>query len=142
MNTNSFQSYLSRYGAELENWPDDIRSEAEAALEDNLELRQMLAGERKFEGRLNEVAPPDPGKGFVDGIIAKSHTVEQDLSPVQSDALPRLTGWRLAASVVLFAAGMMIGNELRVSTGPAAPASSGDAAYSVMDEGGIGPWDV
>ncbi len=143
MNINSFQSCLSRYGATLENWPDDIRSEAEAALEGSLELRQMLAKERKFEGRLNDIAPPEPDKGFIDGIIAKSHTVEQDLSPVQSNRLPRLTGWRMAASIVLFVAGLTMGNELRVLTGPAAPASTtGDAAYSVMDEGGSGPWDV
>lgn len=107
MTEREFRDYLESYGAALEKWPPHLRKKAETLLVKEPALRDVLAAEKAFS-RAFAVEVPPPDAEFENRILAASYALPQ-LPAVREDSLPRLTGWRIAASVLIFAAGMMLG---------------------------------
>lgn len=107
MTEKEFRAYLESYGAALEKWPPQLRSKAEKLLVKDPDLREVLAAEKEF-ARTFDVKVPPPDAEFENRILAASCVLPQQIA-AREDSLPRLTGWRVAASVLIFAAGMMLG---------------------------------
>ena len=107
MTEQEFRDYLESYGAALEKWPQNLRGKAEKALVEHKTLRDVLAAEKELFRRFS-VDSPAPDAEFENRILAASYALPQQQS-AQENALPRLTSWRIAASVLIFVAGMALG---------------------------------
>jgi len=107
MTEQEFRDYLDSYGAALEKWPQHLRARAEKSLVEDVALRDLLTAEKEFSRRF-AVDVPAPDAEFENRILAVSYALPQKPALLER-ALPRLTTWRMAASVLLFAAGIALG---------------------------------
>ncbi|TNE26758.1 MAG: hypothetical protein EP349_09680 [Alphaproteobacteria bacterium] len=115
MTEQEFRDYLESYGAALEKWPRHLRVKAEKALVEDAALRDLLTAEKEFT-RAFTVDVPVPDGEFENRILAASYALPQKPA-LRDDVLPRLTSWRIAASVLLFAAGLALGSFHAARTG-------------------------
>ncbi|MDL1870960.1 DUF3379 domain-containing protein [Deltaproteobacteria bacterium PRO3] len=82
-----FQECLDLYGADLERWPADRRSEAQAALHESEDLRRLLEQERRFEAQLAQDLPATP-PGLAQRILAAAAVTRQEPGPREAQAAP------------------------------------------------------
>jgi hypothetical protein len=69
MNFEQFEKNLLMYGADVRNWPKDIRSSALNALS-SPELQKLVENEERFEGVLNTRKFEEPSKDLAGRIVA------------------------------------------------------------------------
>ena len=69
MNFEQFEKNLLMYGADVRNWPKDIRSSALNALS-SPELQKLVDYEERFEGVLNTRKFEEPSKDLAGRIVA------------------------------------------------------------------------
>ena len=107
MTEQEFRDYLESYGAALEKWPPHLRRKAEKSLVEEAGLRTLLAAEKEFSRAFSDDSPA-PDAEFENRILAAAYALPQK-QVLRENALPRLTRRRIAASVLIFVAGMMLG---------------------------------
>lgn len=107
MTEKEFYDYLESYGTALEKWPQHLRAKAEKSLVKDGVLRDLLAAEMELS-RAFSVDVPEPDAEFENRILAASYALPQQQSAGEN-LLPRLTSWRMAASVLIFVVGMALG---------------------------------
>ena len=69
MNFEQFEKNLLMYGADVRNWPKDIRSSALKALS-SPEIQKLVENEERFEGVLNTRKFEEPSKDLAGRIVA------------------------------------------------------------------------
>lgn len=134
MTEQEFRDYLESYGAALEKWPQPLRARAEKALVEDAALRDALTAEKEF-ARAFAVDVPMPDGEFENRILAASYALTQK-TDLQDNFLPRLTSWRIAASILLFAAGIALGGLHAARTGGTAAQSDTLMSYYAYGEDG------
>ncbi|MBL1147557.1 MAG: hypothetical protein HND56_01905 [Pseudomonadota bacterium] len=137
MTEREFRDYLDSYGAALEKWPQHLRVKAEKALVEDAALRDVLTAEKEFS-RAFAVDVPAPDGEFENRILAASYALPQK-AVLQDDTLPRLISWRIAASVLLFAAGIALGSlqQAARTDGYAVQADTLMSYYAYSEDGGM-----
>jgi hypothetical protein len=70
MNFEQFEEKLLMYGADVRNWPKDIRPSALKALDSSPELQKLVENEERFEGVLNTRKFEEPSKDLAKRIVA------------------------------------------------------------------------
>jgi hypothetical protein len=72
MNIKQFKKYLLLYGAEVENWPEEIRAVGLKLLENSSELQALVAEQSHFEKVLETRKYEEPNDDLAQGIISAS----------------------------------------------------------------------
>lgn len=72
MERDKFLEYLSIYGADMTSWPEEIRLEAQVALEASSELRDILKAEIELESALMERGFEESSPGLSQRIISNA----------------------------------------------------------------------
>lgn len=72
MNGKQFKKYLLVYGADVHQWPEDIRGAALEALADSSELRVLRADQEQFESVLKNRSYKEPRSTLAQRIISAS----------------------------------------------------------------------
>ncbi len=106
MDVNTFNDHLDRLGPELTTWPDELRAEATALLEDSAEAADALADARTLANLLQampQVPAPDYLAGRISALAASIDPWQQLLNwlggalwrPVLAAGLPLAFGFTL-----------------------------------------------
>ena len=69
-NFEQFKEKLLMYGADVRNWPKDIRSSGLKALDSSPELQKLVEDEERFEGVLKTRKYEDPSRDLAGRIVA------------------------------------------------------------------------
>jgi hypothetical protein len=72
MDEKQFKKYLLVYGADVHQWPEEIRGTAVEALADSSELRALQADHEGFEGVLTSRSYQEPPSTLAQRIISAS----------------------------------------------------------------------
>ncbi len=125
MTEKQFSEYLMLYGADMENWPDDIQAEAIGAMSEP-NIRALAIEQRYFEEvlRAHDVSEPNPW--LADRIInAAGHKATRvSMSAWLQELLAFLLPQPAFAFATVLALGMAIGFSL-----PAVKEDSATPAY-------------
>jgi hypothetical protein len=70
MNIEQFKEKLLIHGADVSNWPKDIRSSALKALDSSPEFQKLVEDEKRFEGVLNIRKYEEPSRDLAGRIVA------------------------------------------------------------------------
>ena len=70
MNVEQFKEKLLMYGADVRNWPKDIRSSGMKALDSSPELQKLVEDEERFEGVLKTRKYEEPSRDLAGRIVA------------------------------------------------------------------------
>lgn len=104
MNFEQFEKNLLIYGADVRNWPKDIRSSALKALDSSPELRKLVENEERFEGVLNTRKFEEPSKDLAKRIVAaalpKKKKAQRNYGMFFSDILSEFSLSRRAFAAV------------------------------------------
>jgi len=88
MNFEQFEEYLLMYGADVRNWPKDIRPSALKALDSSPELQKLVENEERFEGVLNIRKFEEPlAKRIIAAALPKKKKAQRNFSMFFSDIL-------------------------------------------------------
>jgi len=72
MNFDQFKEKLLMYGAEVRNWPKDIRSSGLKALDSSPELQKLVEDEERFEKVLKTRKYEEPSRDLARRIVASA----------------------------------------------------------------------
>jgi hypothetical protein len=104
MNFEQFEKNLLMYGADIRNWPKDIKSSALKALDSSPELQKLVENEERFEGVLNTRKFEEPSKDLAGRIVAaalpKKKKSQRKFSIFFSDMLSEFSLSRRAFAAV------------------------------------------
>ena len=104
MNFEQFEENLLMYGADVRNWPKDIRSSALKALDSSPELQKLVESEERFEGVLNTRKFEEPSKDLAGRIVAaalpKKKKAQRNFGMFFSDILSEFSLSRRAFAAV------------------------------------------
>ena len=104
MNFEQFEKNLLMYGADVRNWPKDIRSLALMALDNSPELQKLVDYEERFEAVLNTRKFEEPTKEFAGRIVAaalpKKKKAQRKFGMFFSDMLSEFSLSRRALAAV------------------------------------------
>ena len=104
MNYEQFEENLLMYGADVRNWPKDIRPSALKALNSSPELQKLVENEKRFEGVLNTRKFEEPSKNLAKRIVAaalpKKKKARRNFSVFFSDILSEFSLSRRAFAAV------------------------------------------
>jgi hypothetical protein len=70
INVEEFKEKLLMYGADVRNWPKDIRSSGLKALDSSPELQKLVGDEERFEGLLKTRKYEEPSRDLAERIVA------------------------------------------------------------------------
>jgi len=70
MNFEQFKEKLLMYGADVHNWPKEIRSSGLKALDSSFELQKLVEDEERFEGVLKTRKYEEPSRDLAGRIVA------------------------------------------------------------------------
>jgi hypothetical protein len=139
MRLEQLQTALDRYGGNLERWPAEVRSEADALVARDVQAAAALATAQRLDTMLAEaVAPTALDAAFVGRIVAgRAETQHHD---VAIRATPRFAAWAGAAMVAFLVTGYAVGAALPISQGEDAFAGlmfgNASASDTASDDGG------
>ena len=68
INVEEFKEKLLMYGADVRNWPKDIRSSGLKALDSSPELQKLVGDEERFEGLLKTRKYEEPSRDLAERI--------------------------------------------------------------------------
>ena len=74
MNVEQFKEKLLMYGADVRNWPKDIRSSGLKALDSSPELQKLVEDEERFERVLRTRKYEEPSRDLAGRIVAAALT--------------------------------------------------------------------
>jgi hypothetical protein len=104
MNFEQFEEKLLMYGADVRNWPKDIRPSALKALDSSPELQKLVENEERFEGVLNTRKFEEPSKDLAKRIVAaalpKKKKAQRNFGMFFSDILSEFSLSRRAFAAV------------------------------------------
>ena len=104
MNFKQLEKNLLMFGADVRNWPKDIRSSALMALDSSPELQKLVKNEEHFEGVLNARKLEEPSKDLAGRIVAsalpRKKKAQRDFSSFFSDMLSEFSLSRRALAAV------------------------------------------
>ncbi len=115
MNFEQFKEKLLMYGADVRNWPKDIRSSGLKALDSSPELQKLVQDEERFEGVLKTRKYEEPSSDLAGRIIAaalpKKKKAQRNLGAFFSEVLGEFSLSRrgLAAVYVALIITLVIG---------------------------------
>ena len=121
MSYNKFRKKLVIHGADIQNWPEEIRSYGLKALESSPELRKLVKEEKNFEEILQNRKYEEPGKNFA-GRIALAACSERRM--IQSNPVRffsamlrefRISRFAFTTVFVFFIATLIAGYTIGVS---------------------------
>jgi hypothetical protein len=104
MNFEQFKEKLLMYGANVRNWPKDIRSSGLKALDNSPELQKLVEDEERFEKILETRKYEEPSKDLAGRIIAaalpRKKKARRNLGVFFSEVLREFSLSRRALAVV------------------------------------------
>ena len=104
MNVEQFKKNLLMHGADVRNWPKDIRSSGMKALDDSPELQKLVQDEKRFERVLKTRRYEEPSRDLVERIISaalpKKKKAPRNFSVFFSEALREFSLSRRAFAAV------------------------------------------
>jgi hypothetical protein len=104
MNVEQFKEKLLMYGADVRNWPKDIRSSGLKALDSSPELQKLVEDEKRFEGVLKTRKYEEPSRNLAGRIVAaalpRKKKAQRNLSVFFSELLREFSLSRRALAAV------------------------------------------
>ena len=104
MNFEQFEENILIYGADVRNWPKDIRPSALKALNSSPELQKLVENEKRFEGFLSIRKFEEPSKDLAGRIVAavlpRKKKVKRNLGVFFSEVLSEFSLSRRAFAAV------------------------------------------
>ncbi len=104
MNVEQFKEKLLMYGADVRNWPKDIRSSGLKALDSSPELQKLVGDEERFEGLLKTRKYEEPSRDLAGRIVAaalpKKKKAQRNLGVFFSEVLREFSLSRRALTAV------------------------------------------
>ncbi len=104
MNVEQFKEKLLMYGADVRNWPKDIRSSGLKALDSSPELQKLVGDEERFEGLLKTRKYEEPSRDLAERIVAaalpKKKKAQRNLGVFFSEVLREFSLSRRALTAV------------------------------------------
>jgi hypothetical protein len=104
INVEEFKEKLLMYGADVRNWPKDIRSSGLKALDSSPELQKLVGDEERFEGLLKTRKYEEPSRDLAERIVAaalpKKKKAQRNLGVFFSEVLREFSLSRRALTAV------------------------------------------
>ena len=104
MNVEQFKEKLLMYGADVRNWPKDIRSSGLKALDSSPELQKLVEDEERFERVLRTRKYEEPSRDLAGRIVAaampRKKKAQRNLGVFFSEVLREFSLSRRALTVV------------------------------------------
>ena len=104
MNFEQFKEKLLLYGADVRNWPKDIRSSGLQALDSSPELQKLVEDEKLFEGVLKTRKYEEPCRDLAGRIVAaalpRKKKAHRNLGVIFSEVLREFSLSRRALTAV------------------------------------------
>ncbi len=132
MNIADFRDLLEIHGTDFRSWPSEHRAVAETLLLQNRDAQALYAKEKSFEDGLRAWTVDTDADGLAARIVARAKILPQQ-KPANVFQLPARR-WALAASVLLFTCGILMGEMIKAEP---ASAMGDDAAFYLYEEQGV-----
>ena len=104
INFEQFKGKLLLYGADVRNWPKDIKSSGLKALDSSPELQKLMEDEKRFEGVLKTRKYEEPSRDLAGRIVAaalpRKQKVQRNLGVFFSEVLSEFSLSRRAFAAV------------------------------------------
>ena len=104
MNVEQFKEKLLMYGADVRNWPKDIRSSGLKALDSSPELQKLVEDEERFEGVLKTRKYEEPSRDLAERIagaaLPRKKKAQRNLGVFFSEILREFSLSRRALTAV------------------------------------------